>query len=411
MKRWSLDGCTRPHARRASRSPRGSGRGLRRRSVGCRRRRRRNAGAVSLRDRHEGERGAGLLLRRRSRDRIDVRHLRRRRAETGIRFPQHDRSSSRPRGDELVGAYRNNRAGARAQNVRMRRFTPVANADENTPALAGNWEMRRVADEITAPRDTRTWHVFLRQSGAEVSGTILRVDGDTGTLVGHWQNGKLSLSHFAGERPNAVRSDAQRRRHARRHAQRQRPLPRRAAAPRRAPRASPSRRIRRATPTSRIRRRRFSSRFRTSTARWCRTAMRSVRGKVMLLAIGGSWCPNCHDEAPFLVRAVQGLSRARARDRRPDVRERSGSEGVGQARAVVRQALQRAVSDPVRRHDAAVADDQDDRRGAAAAGELRRLSDDDHARDAMAGCATSTPASRARRPARSTRGTSRKCAS
>ena len=25
------------------------------------------------------------------------------------------------------------------------------------------------------------------------------------------------------------------------------------------------------------------------------------RGKVVLLAIGGSWCPNCHDEAPFLA--------------------------------------------------------------------------------------------------------------
>jgi Peroxiredoxin len=24
------------------------------------------------------------------------------------------------------------------------------------------------------------------------------------------------------------------------------------------------------------------------------------RGKVVILAIGGSWCPNCHDEAPFL---------------------------------------------------------------------------------------------------------------
>jgi thiol-disulfide isomerase/thioredoxin len=25
------------------------------------------------------------------------------------------------------------------------------------------------------------------------------------------------------------------------------------------------------------------------------------RGKVVLLNISGSWCPNCHDEAPFLV--------------------------------------------------------------------------------------------------------------
>jgi thiol-disulfide isomerase/thioredoxin len=25
------------------------------------------------------------------------------------------------------------------------------------------------------------------------------------------------------------------------------------------------------------------------------------QGKVVILAIGGSWCPNCHDEAPFLA--------------------------------------------------------------------------------------------------------------
>src|SRR5207253_8717646 len=26
----------------------------------------------------------------------------------------------------------------------------------------------------------------------------------------------------------------------------------------------------------------------------------AFRGKVVILSIGGSWCPNCHDEAPFL---------------------------------------------------------------------------------------------------------------
>ena len=25
------------------------------------------------------------------------------------------------------------------------------------------------------------------------------------------------------------------------------------------------------------------------------------QGKVVIVAIGGSWCPNCHDETPFLV--------------------------------------------------------------------------------------------------------------
>ena len=29
------------------------------------------------------------------------------------------------------------------------------------------------------------------------------------------------------------------------------------------------------------------------------------RGKVVIVAVGGSWCPNCHDEAPFLVSLYQ----------------------------------------------------------------------------------------------------------
>jgi len=103
---------------------------------------------------------------------------------------------------QLAGTYKNKREGARPQDIRMRRFTPISLEGEEAPPLAGNWEMRRNADEVSAPRDTRTWHVFLRKSGAEVSGSILRVDGDTGTLVGHWRKGKLVLSHFAGERPN-----------------------------------------------------------------------------------------------------------------------------------------------------------------------------------------------------------------
>ena len=29
--------------------------------------------------------------------------------------------------------------------------------------------------------------------------------------------------------------------------------------------------------------------------------MPRFRGKVLLINITGSWCPNCHDEAPFLA--------------------------------------------------------------------------------------------------------------
>ena len=202
-------------------------------------------------------------------------------------------------GDDLAGTYQNNRAGSRPQAVRMRRFAPAAIADQNTPALAGSWEMRRNADEVTAPRDTRTWHVFLRQSGAELSGTILRVDGDVGTLVGHWQNGKLVLSHFAGERPNlfeatlaadgtlAVTLNGNAHyRVVRSGEAREKGIPEP---------PDPSRYTNVKDPSTP-----FHFAFPDLTGKVVSDTDAQLRGKVMLLAIGGSWCPNCHDEAPFL---------------------------------------------------------------------------------------------------------------
>jgi thiol-disulfide isomerase/thioredoxin len=203
-------------------------------------------------------------------------------------------------GDRLGGTYKNNRAGARPQTVRMRRFTPTAIADDNTPALAGSWEMRRVAEEVTAPRDTRTWHVYLRQAGAEVSGTILRVDGDTGALVGNWRGGKLVLSHFAGERPNlfeatrnadgtlavtlngnahylVVRSSEARAKGI--------PEP-----------PDPSRYTNVKDPSAP-----FAFAFPDLTGKLVANDDPRLKGKVVILSIGGSWCPNCHDEAPFLA--------------------------------------------------------------------------------------------------------------
>jgi thiol-disulfide isomerase/thioredoxin len=202
-------------------------------------------------------------------------------------------------GDSLAGTYKNKRPNARPQAVKMTRFSPIPADSENVPQLAGTWEMRRNADEVTAPRDTRTWQVFLRQSGAEFSGSILRVDGDTGTLVGHWQQGKLILSHFAGERPNlfeatpnpdgtlavtlngnahylVVRSSEARAKGI--------PEP-----------PDPSRYTNVKNPTEP-----FHFAFPDLTGKIVSDADAAFRGKVVILSIGGSWCPNCHDEAPFL---------------------------------------------------------------------------------------------------------------
>ena len=200
--------------------------------------------------------------------------------------------------DALSGTYRSRRPNARPQEIKMRRFAPAPAPPDNAPQIAGTWEMRRNAEEASAPRDTRTWNLFLRQSGAEVSGAILRVDGDTGTLAGTWRDGRLVLSHFAGERPNlfvaTVNADGTmsvtlNQAHylaARSSEARARGIP---APP------DPSRYTNVKDPTAP-----FEFSFPDLSGKTVSSADAQFRGKVVLLAIGGSWCPNCHDEAPFL---------------------------------------------------------------------------------------------------------------
>jgi len=202
-------------------------------------------------------------------------------------------------GDVLKGTYRNNNR-PRGQDVTMRRFVPVSMDNVQSPQLAGTWEMRRVKEEETAPRDTRTWHMFLRQSGPEFSGSILRVDGDVGTLVGRWKDGKLVMSHFAGERPNLLEATPNadgtlavtlnRNAHylvVRSSEARAKGIPEP---------PDPSRYTSVKDPTAS-----FAFSFPDMTGKTVANTDAMFRGKVVILAIGGSWCPNCHDEAPFLA--------------------------------------------------------------------------------------------------------------
>jgi peroxiredoxin len=202
-------------------------------------------------------------------------------------------------GAELVGNYHNNRANARPTPFRARRFAPVK-TDADPPKVAGDWLMSRLQAERTAPRDTRTWTLYLRQSGAEVTGSILRVDGDTGTLSGHFTGGKLVLSHFAGERPTLVEivpnSDGTlaitlggnaHYTAARSSEAHDKGIP---------DPPDPSRYTSVKDPTEPFHFEGVGLDGKTVSDKDPR-----YKGKVVILAIGGSWCPNCHDEAPFLV--------------------------------------------------------------------------------------------------------------
>src|SRR5262245_19264943 len=102
---------------------------------------------------------------------------------------------------KLEGQYSRGTRGA-PYPFQAKRFTPAATDAANVPSIAGLWNV-----QVKSSKGEPAWQLIVRQSGAEVSAAILRVDGDTGTLTGTWTggtDGKFVLSHFSGARPLRV---------------------------------------------------------------------------------------------------------------------------------------------------------------------------------------------------------------
>ena len=72
--------------------------------------------------------------------------------------------------------------------------TDAASAD--APSIAGVWTIPTESN-----KGEKAWRFIVRQTGADVSGAILRVDGDTGNLIGSYRDGTFVMSHFSGARP------------------------------------------------------------------------------------------------------------------------------------------------------------------------------------------------------------------
>jgi len=194
----------------------------------------------------------------------------------------------------LEGQYSRGTRGA-PYPFQAKRFAPAPVGDAPIPQIAGLWNIQ----VGKSSKGEAAWQLIVRQSGAEASAAILRVDGDTGTLTGAYRDGKFVLSHFSGARPlrleltpagdgtlsvvqnkdnpfTAVRADQARAKGL--------PQP-----------SDPSRFTSVKDPTEPFR---FS--FPDLSGRVVSNTDEKFRGKVVIVSISGSWCPNCHDEAPFL---------------------------------------------------------------------------------------------------------------
>lgn len=183
--------------------------------------------------------------------------------------------------------------------VTAHRHSPEASANVNAPSIDGLWEVG-----VTSSKGEKAWRLIVQQkSASNVEAAILRVDGDTGALTGGYKDGKFVLSHFSGGRPSlmiltpaadgtlaidmtdlhgssqltATRPDVAR----------AKGLP---------PPTDPDHHTTVKDPSEPFR---FS--FPDLNGKIVSNTDAHFQGKVVLVNITGSWCPNCHDEAPFLA--------------------------------------------------------------------------------------------------------------
>ncbi len=197
----------------------------------------------------------------------------------------------------LKGKYGGTRGGLR--DFEARPHTADAKpASTPAPQIAGLWDI-----PFESAKGEKAWRFIVRQQGAEVSAAILRVDGDTGTLRGTWQGDRFVLNLFDGARgstleivpkPDATLALSLRSLRGKPNAYTAiRPDAARAqglAAP-----TNPAEHTRVQNPAEP-----FAFSFPDLSGKVVSNTDARFRNKVVIVNVTGSWCPNCHDEAPYL---------------------------------------------------------------------------------------------------------------
>lgn len=200
------------------------------------------------------------------------------------------------------------------------RHVDQAPAAVSAPSIAGSWV---IPLDAPSSKGEKAFRFIVQQHGAEVAASILRIDGDTGSYSGSYQNGKWVLSHFDGHRPGVIEVaaksdgtlDVVAHNEALLHALQGNDG--KGYSEERYGDATPKYVAYRADvarakglpqpddflghTTVRDPNERFTFNFPDVDGNLVSNEDPRFKGKVVLAIVTGTWCPNCHDEAQYLV--------------------------------------------------------------------------------------------------------------
>jgi thiol-disulfide isomerase/thioredoxin len=197
-----------------------------------------------------------------------------------------------------------------------------AAAAAKVPAIAGSWEI-----PLATPtsKGENAFRFIVEQKGAEVAASILRVDGDTGAYSGTYKDGKWVLSHYDGSRPGVIevtpakdgtlevvqRVDRPQPAEANTHEQTyggeavpdgryaSKLVAYRSEVARAKGLPEPANYL--THTTVRDPKEKFTFNFPDVDGKLVSSDDPRFKGKVVVAIVTGTWCPNCHDEAQYLV--------------------------------------------------------------------------------------------------------------
>jgi thiol-disulfide isomerase/thioredoxin len=209
--------------------------------------------------------------------------------------------------------------------VRHRDGTGVA---QTAPPISGTWE---IPLDTPSKKGERAYRFIVEQRGADAAASILRVDGDTGAYSGTYKDGQWILSHFDGSRPGvmfvkakqdgtleivahneailrALEGNDSKKTGSGDGAYSAKPSEDADAPTLIAYRSDVARSKGFPEPanytahtTVRDADEKFTFKFRDVDGHWVSNEDPRFKGKVVLAIVTGTWCPNCHDEAQYLV--------------------------------------------------------------------------------------------------------------
>lgn len=181
---------------------------------------------------------------------------------------------------------------------------PVAEtASSGAPRIDGLW----IIPAESKKKNEHAWRFIAHQDFGKLSASILRVGGDTGALTGTWSDGHWNLANFSGTRAAVVTvtpgkaesgditldvrlrdahgGDV--------HYTAYRPETARKLGLPDVPDLAAHTSVRDPDEV-------FAFSFKDMDGKLVSNTDARFHNKVVLVDVSGSWCPNCHDEAPFL---------------------------------------------------------------------------------------------------------------